>query len=172
MSNLGATIHALTKKEGRLRALAHDCVREVNAELVSSATAMAVDLRRYPPLLVNPKNGKLQRYQRTGNLGRNWQVLASPFDFALALVKAGGALTVSVVDNVTDTGEGYKNYPQGTSQDFIGQEYAGYVQDENQQRPIHRGRWTTIQQARAAHVPRLRAACRAAIKRAVQQSGG
>jgi hypothetical protein len=55
MANVGITIHALTKKEGRLRALANDCVREVNAELVSSATAMAVDLRRYPPLLVNPR---------------------------------------------------------------------------------------------------------------------
>lgn len=171
MANVGVTLHALTKKQGRLRAIANDCVRGVNAELNSAATAMAADLRRYPPPLVNPKTGKLQRYQRTGNLGRNWRVISSPFDFAFALVKAGGALAVSVVNDVQDTGEGYKNYPAGTAQDFIGQEYAANVQDETQQRPIHRGRWTTIQQARAAHVPNLRAACRRVIKQAVDRGG-
>jgi hypothetical protein len=93
-------------------------IRELASWQETVANRVIDKLKNYPRLLEG------QRYVRTGELGRHWRFTQSSFI-------GGSGVTLEIYNFVTDR---------------QGKRYASLVQGINQ-RPIHEGRWLTIQTA-------------------------
>ena len=80
---------------------------------------VVADLKQYPP---EPMGST---YRRTNNLGRGWSE-------AVPTISMGGAVFEARLVN------SLARKPDGSS-------YGPYVQDEQEQSPVHMGRWSTTQ---------------------------
>lgn len=130
---------SLRNKRSQLRAQAANAMEEVRKELAKTTLEIVQELiLSYPPELPD------QKYVRTFTLMGSWE-WRGPID------SPDGSVMFEITNAATD--------PDGRL-------YAALVQDEDNQVPVHQGRWPTVQEIQEEYARTQSNRVRGAIQRA------